>query len=88
MDTISNTFLTAPEYAGRDAARPAPMRNPLYISDIFNLFLRRGADLGGYNFWVGQVNTVQTRNQVRLNFISSPEFQNRVAAVIAAPCIP
>jgi hypothetical protein len=86
MDQYSALFLTSPEYGSRDAARAPNMRNPLYVSDLYNLFMRRGADLGGYNYWVNQVNTAQTRDQVRLAFLSSSEFQNRVGAVIAAGC--
>jgi hypothetical protein len=86
MDNISATFLFSPEYGTRDSSRAPALRNPMYVSDLYNLFLRRGGDLSGYNFWVGQVNGPQTRDQVRLAFLGSTEFQNRVGAVIAAGC--
>ncbi len=46
-----------------------------------------GGDSTGFNFWVGQVGT-QGRDFVRAQFVPSPEFQARVALVIAAGCLP
>ena len=40
--------------------------NAQYVGDLYNAFLRRGGDLGGVQFWIGQLNTgTHTREQVR-----------------------
>jgi hypothetical protein len=89
VNNISTQFVTSQQYQNTEAARPANLRNNYHISDLYNAFLRRGADIGGYTYYVGQLNTgSQTRTQIRNGFISSAEFQGRVAAVIAATCIP
>jgi hypothetical protein len=42
----------------------------------------------GINFWIGQLDSgAQTREQVRQQFVQSPEFNNRVANVIDAGCV-
>lgn len=38
-------------------------------------------------FWINQIATgANTREQVRQQFVASPEFQTRVAAIIAQGC--
>jgi hypothetical protein len=82
-ESISSQFALSGEYAAR--AR----NNTQYVGDLYNAFLRRGGDLGGVQFWIGQVATAaQTREQVRKAFVASPEFSARVAAVIAQGCLP
>jgi hypothetical protein len=67
----------------------AEERTPRHAGDLYNAFLRRGADLAGYRFYVGQLNTgAQARDPIRLGFVQSPEFQARLNAVIAAGCLP
>lgn len=87
VSTIAEGFLTSAEYSQREVARPAAERTKRHIGDLYNAFLRRGADLGGYQYWAGQIDTgARTRAQVRAEFIKSPEFQGRVGQVIAAGC--
>jgi hypothetical protein len=82
-DSISNSFVTSPEYASRGRSTAQ------YVGDLYNAFLRRGGDLAGVQYWIGQIDSgAQTRDQVRRSFVSSPEFQARVEAVIAAGCSP
>jgi hypothetical protein len=39
------------------------------------------------NFWINELDTgARTRDDLRLAFLQSPEFGNRVQAVIAAGC--
>ncbi|MEP7216981.1 MAG: DUF4214 domain-containing protein, partial [Anaerolineaceae bacterium] len=81
---ISSAFATSQEYANR--AR----NNAQYVGDLYNAFLRRGApgDLAGVNFWIGQIASgAMSRETVRQLFVASPEFQTRVAAVIAQSCV-
>jgi hypothetical protein len=45
----------------------AEERTPRHVGDLCNAFLRRGADLAGYQFYVEQLNTgAQTRDPMRL----------------------
>ncbi|HQR18044.1 MAG TPA: DUF4214 domain-containing protein [Gemmatimonadales bacterium] len=82
-ETISSAFALSPEYASR--ARTAEQ----YVGDLYNAFLRRGGDLGGVQYWIGEITGGnRTREQVRQAFVASPEFQGRVAGVIAQGCAP
>jgi len=84
---LAQLFVGSGEYATREAARPAADRTRMYVGDLYNAFLRRGAEPSGYNFWVNQITSgAQTRDQVRTAFVNSSEFQARVNAVIAAGC--
>jgi hypothetical protein len=81
VDSMSGTFLGSAEFAARARS------NAQYVGDLYNAFLRRGADLDGYNFWTGQINNgAMTREFVRSQFVASPEFQGRVQAVINQGC--
>jgi hypothetical protein len=83
VEAISSLFALSAEYTGRNRT------NAQYVGDLYNAFLRRGGDLAGVNFWIGQVNTgAQTREQLRIQFKNSPEFQARVQAIIAQGCLP
>jgi hypothetical protein len=85
VETISSAFANSPQYANRGRT------NGQYVGDLYNAFLRRGApgDLAGVQFWINQVaSAAQTREQVRQAFVASPEFQGRVAAIIAQGCLP
>jgi len=89
INNMAAYFLSSPEYGNIDTARAPAERTPRYVGDLYNAFMRRGADLPGYQFWVGQLTSgAQTRDQVRLGFVGSPEFQNRLNQVIAAGCLP
>jgi hypothetical protein len=83
MNQISSQFLTSAEYVAR--ART----NSEYISDLYYTMLRRGGDLAGYNFWLGKLDSnALTRDQVRLQFLASPEMQARLAAIAVQGCLP
>jgi hypothetical protein len=80
VESISSSFANGAEYLGRNRT------NAQYVGDLYSSFLRRGGDLNGVNFWINQLNTTQTRNQVRQQFIGSSEFQGRVNAIVAQGC--
>jgi hypothetical protein len=83
VEAISSGFAGSGEYLSRNRS------NPQYVGDLYNAFLRRGGDLGGVQFWVNDLNAgTRTRENVRQNFISTPEFQGRVANIVAAGCFP
>jgi hypothetical protein len=80
-DAISSAFVNGPEYAGRNR------NNAQYVGDLYNAFLRRGGDLAGVQFWINQLDSgQQSREQLRQQFVASPEFQARVQAIIAQGC--
>ena len=81
VESISSAYANSPEYAARGRI------NSQFVGDLYNAFLRRGGDLAGVQFWINQVATgAQTREQVRVQFKNSAEFQARVAAIIAQGC--
>ena len=81
-NSISSQFFNGQEYAGRNRT------NAQFVGDLYNAFLRRGGDQGGVQFWINQLNTgAMTRDQVRFNFLNSPEFGNRVNAVVQQGCL-
>lgn len=81
VDSISSQFLASAEYANRNRS------NSDFVADQYYAFLRRGGDLNGFNYWVSQLNTgARSRDQIRRDFIQSPEFQSRVQQIIGAGC--
>jgi len=81
VESISIQFATSAEYLARDRT------NAQYVGDLYNSFLRRGGDLGGVQYWIDEIaRGRRTRESVRQQFVASPEFQNRVAAIIAQGC--
>jgi hypothetical protein len=82
-ESISSSFATSAEYVGRGRT------NAQFVGDLYNAFLRRGGDLGGVQFWIGQLNSAAlTREQVRQSFRGSAEFSARVDAISNAGCVP
>jgi alpha-tubulin suppressor-like RCC1 family protein len=79
-DRISSQFATGGEYLARNRS------NAQYIGDLYNAFLRRGGDLQGVQYWIGQLAT-RTREDIRREFRDSPEFAGRVNAMIAQGCV-
>lgn len=78
---ISYSFLSSTEYLARSRS------NSQYVSDLYNAFLRRGGDLTGFNFWVNELATGRrTRDRLRQDFIATPEFTNRINAIVAQGC--
>jgi hypothetical protein len=81
VESISSSFANGGEYTGKNRT------NAQYVGDLYNAFLRRGGDLAGVNFWIGQLATL-SRNQVRQQFIGSTEFQGRVTNIVNQGCLP
>lgn len=87
VNNLSREFFNSPEYGAIWNSRPAAEQVPRYMGDIYNSIMRRGPDLAGYQFYVSQINTgAKTLDQVRLEFVNSPEFQGRVTAIVNAGC--
>jgi hypothetical protein len=81
VESISSNFMNGAEYIGRNRT------NAQFVGDLYNSFLRRGGDQGGVLFWIAQLNGGATRNSIRQQFIASPEFQGRVAAIVGEGCL-
>jgi len=83
VEAISSAFALSGEYAGRGR------NNTQYVGDLYNAFLRRGGDAGGVQYWINEIDSgARTREQVRVEFRNSPEFQARVNAVVQEGCVP
>lgn len=81
-DAISRAFTVSPEYLARARS------DSQYVGDLYNAFLRRGGELAGVRFWIGQIATgARTREEVRQAFVASPEFGSRVSAIIGEGCL-
>lgn len=81
VQSISSQFAGSQEYAARARS------NAYYVADLYNAFLRRGGDASGVQYWMQQLDSgAMTRDQVLLQFLASPEFSNRVQAIISAGC--
>jgi hypothetical protein len=74
-------FFNSDEYKARKRD------NAGYVEDLYDAILRRGPGIGGFNFWVGQLNSGATRQALLDSFINTLEFQGRVDKVIAAGCM-
>ena len=82
-ESISNLYATSQEYIARNRS------NAQYVGDLYNAFLRRGGDLAGVQFWINELNTgARTRENERQQFVASPEFSSRAAAIISQGCLP
>ncbi len=78
---IALNFLQSQEYADRHTS------NSECIEDYYNGIMRRGADLAGYLYWLGELNNgTYTRQTLLAVFVNSAEFQARVQQVIDAGC--
>ena len=79
VDAMSSEFIGSAEYQGR--ARTTAQR----VTDLFDAFLRRGADGAGATYWQAQM--AVDPESVRRAFLASPEFSLRVDAIVAAGCV-
>ena len=79
-ESISSQFQASGEYASRGRS------NADFVADLYASFLRRGGDLAGVQYWIGQLNAGVSRDALRRSFLASPEFQGRLAAIAAADC--
>jgi len=73
-EQIVEEFLSSGEFQVRFGSS---LTNGQFVERMYNNILLRSSDIGGFNFWVGQLNSGQlTREQVALSFLDSGEFQN------------
>jgi hypothetical protein len=73
-EQIVQGFLNSGEFESKFGSN---LTNAQFVHMLYVNVLRRSADTGGLNFWVGQLNSAQmTRAQVAVSFLDSVEFQN------------
>ena len=73
-EQIVEEFLSSGEFQVRFGSS---LTNGQFVERMYNNILLRSSGIGGFNFWVGQLNSGQlTREQVALSFLDSGEFQN------------
>jgi hypothetical protein len=79
-----------------DNAQTNPVNNRAFIDEEYNRsfvftqyagYLRRDADIGGFLFWLGQVNSAPLRDTTKqhamvCSFITSAEYQQRFSSVV------
>jgi Domain of unknown function (DUF4214)/Bacterial Ig-like domain (group 1) len=83
IDVVSSQFVSSAEYVTRNTT------NSQYVEDLYYAILQRGGDLAGFDFWTGQIASgAQSRSQVRMQFLASPEMQSQSAAIAAQGCLP
>jgi hypothetical protein len=83
-------------YRLADDNQSNPINNRLFIDEEYNRafvateyfgYLRRDADIGGFLFWLGQVNSGPLRDTTKqhamvCSFITSVEYQQRFSSVV------
>lgn len=78
---IAGVFLSGPEYAGRGRSKVQ------LVADLYNAFMRRGADLAGLRHWAARLDDGSlSRDALLQQFIASAEFQARLSQVAAQGC--
>lgn len=92
-DPTGNVYQAAIDIAGgfmggQDYwANPSAITNVKYVSDLYNAFMRRSADLEGFTYWVGALAANNPgHTAMRKSFIDTPEFAARVQAIVAQGC--
>ena len=79
-----------------DNVQTNPINNRLFIDEEYNRafvateyfgYLRRDADIGGFLFWLGQVNSGPLRDTNKqhamvCSFITSREYQQRLSSIV------
>lgn len=81
VEAISSAYTSSAEYLGRNRSVAQ------FVGDMYNAFLRRGGDLAGVQYWMQQIQSgARTRENVRQQFLASPEFSARVNAVLQEGC--
>jgi hypothetical protein len=85
VDSAARIFINytfqGPEYVNR--ARSTRQ----FVADLYDVFFRRGPDLGGFNFWVGWIDSGNSRQAAIDAWYAGAEWQDRVSAITAAGCV-
>jgi hypothetical protein len=80
LPTVSSAFIASAEFKTLYGSNPT---NELFVSKLYDNVLHRTPDAGGYNYWVGLLNTNKIDNiSTLINFSESTENQAGVIGVI------
>ena len=74
---LADQFLTAPEYVQKYGASPNASQ---YITELYTNVLGRAPDAAGLNYWIGQANAGQPRDQLLVDFATSSENVQLIAS--------
>lgn len=67
---VAYGFLFSQEYTNKNKS------NEDYVTDLYALFMGREPDTDGYNYWIGQLNSGKSREEIFAGFANSQEFYN------------
>ena len=80
LPTVSSAFIASAEFKALYDSNPT---NELFVSKLYDNVLHRTPDAGGYNYWVGLLNTNKIDSiSTLINFSESTENQAGVIGVI------
>lgn len=79
LDSIASAFIASEEFQ----SLYGECTDEKFINLLYNNVLDRDADSGGYDYWLGQLGTNISREDVLVAFSESAENQNNVAELIA-----
>jgi Domain of unknown function (DUF4214) len=68
--TLADIFLQAPEFSQKYGQNPS---NSTYVHELYSNVLDRAPDAAGFNYWLAQANLGQPRDQLLVDFATSPE---------------
>ncbi len=77
---LADAFIAAPEFTAKYGANPS---NTAYVTELYTDVLGRAPDQNGLNYWINQANAGQPRDQLLVDFATSPENVNLIALHIA-----
>jgi len=69
-EMVLTGFILSPEFIGRNTS------DAEFIEILYHTFFHRNGDTGGVAHWLKQLNNNQSREQVLLGFVHSPEFHD------------
>jgi hypothetical protein len=80
LKNVAQGFVNSAEFKAVYGSNPT---NELFVAKLYDNVLHRAPDLGGYNYWLGILNSGQgTAADVLAAFSESPENQSGVISVI------
>jgi RHS repeat-associated protein len=75
MQNLGESLFSSPDYASRYR------NNHEYVHDLYNAYLHREPDPGGWTNWEATLNNGASRADVRNGFAWAPEFYTKVAGI-------
>jgi|GEM_PF-4410451 len=73
MESIANFFANSPEFQARYGTKT----NAEFVSLVYNNAFSRNPDMGGFNFWMEQLNSGKSRGYLLYMMAETPEFTQK-----------